>query len=74
MISSSVGSGHPEKYSYEMPHEYLPGWGNLSGKYFQLNVITSLIWDFFQMVISLLGKATYSHFLRVITSTQQLLF
>ena len=23
MISSSVGSGHPGKYSYEIPHEYL---------------------------------------------------
>ena len=32
MISSSVGSGHPGKYSYETPHEYLKGWRNLSGK------------------------------------------
>ena len=32
MISSFAGSGHPGKYSYEIPHEYLPGWGNLSGK------------------------------------------
>ena len=23
MISTSVGSGHPGKYSYEIPHEYL---------------------------------------------------
>ena len=23
MISFSVGSGHPGKYSYEIPHEYL---------------------------------------------------
>ena len=32
MISSSVGSGHPVKYSYEIPHEYLSGWRNLPGK------------------------------------------
>ena len=32
MIPSSVCSGHPGKYSYEIPHEYLSGWGNLSGK------------------------------------------
>ena len=32
MTSSSVGSGHPGKYSYEILHEYLSGWGNLSGK------------------------------------------
>ena len=32
MISSSVGSGHPGKYSYEIPHEYLSERVNLSGK------------------------------------------
>ena len=32
LISSSVGSGHLGKYLYEIPHEYLKGWGNLSGK------------------------------------------
>ena len=32
MTSSSVGSGHPGKYSYEILHEYLSGWGNFSGK------------------------------------------
>ena len=32
MISFSVGSGHPGKYSYDTPHEYLSGWGNLSGE------------------------------------------
>ena len=32
MISSSVGSGHYGKYSYEIRHEYLKGWGNLLGK------------------------------------------
>ena len=32
MISSSFGSGHPIKYSYEIHHEYLSGWGNYSKK------------------------------------------
>ena len=30
--SSLVGSGHPDKYSYEISHEHLSEWGNLSGK------------------------------------------
>ena len=29
MVSSSVSSGHPDKYSYEIPQENLLGWGNL---------------------------------------------
>ena len=45
MISSSAGSGHPRKYSYEIPHEYLKGWGNHSGKIISVN--TSLIWFLF---------------------------
>ena len=32
MISSSVGSGHPGKYSYEIPHEYLSRCGTSSKK------------------------------------------
>ena len=32
MIFFSVDSGHHDKYSYEMSHEYLSGWGNLLGK------------------------------------------
>ena len=32
MTSSFVGSSNPGKYSYEIPHEYLNGWGNLLGK------------------------------------------
>ena len=32
MISSSVGSGHPGKYSYDIPHEYLKGWREPLGK------------------------------------------
>ena len=30
MISSSVVYGHPVKYFYEIPHEYLAGSGNRS--------------------------------------------
>ena len=32
IISSSVCSGHHDKYSYEIPYEYLLGWGSLSEK------------------------------------------
>ena len=32
LIISSVGSDHPDQYSYEIPHEYLSGWENLSEK------------------------------------------
>ena len=32
LIVSSVGSGHPDQYSYEIPYEYLSGWENLSDK------------------------------------------
>ena len=32
MVSSSVSSGHPDKYSNEIPHEDLLGWGNLLGR------------------------------------------
>ena len=66
------------------------GEGTSPGKYFQLNVITSLIWflffwnsDFsshFSHMLPLFqdnfisGEATSSHFFRVTNSTQQLLF
>ena len=30
--SSTVGSSYPGKYSYEIPCEYLLGWGNLLRK------------------------------------------
>ena len=49
IISFSVGSGHHDKYLYEIPQKYLSGWRNLQGKIMQLNVITSLIWDFFSI-------------------------
>ena len=54
MISSSVGSDQPGKYSYEIPHEYLKGGGNLSGKIIsvKLNHQSNLVSSFFQMSIS----------------------
>ena len=33
LISSLVGSGHFDKYSYETPFEWLSGWGNLLVQY-----------------------------------------
>ena len=88
MISSSVGSGHPGKYSYEIPHEYLKGLGNLSGEIISAkrNHQSNLVSFFFQIAISpleyvvtfsgqhYLGKVTSSQFFRVTTLTQQLLF
>ena len=32
IICLSVSSGHFDKYSYEVSHEYLSGWENLTGK------------------------------------------
>ena len=53
-------------------------------KQFLLNVITSLIWDFFQILFShiqrifkdsyIFEETTFLHFFRVTTSTQKLLF
>ena len=88
MISSSVSSGHPGQYSYDIPHEYLKGCGNLSGKtisikrnhqpnlvsfFFKQRFPLSLMLPLFQDNL-ILGKATSSHFFRVTTATQQLLF
>ena len=62
------------------------GKGVSRGKYLLFNIITSLIWNFFQMAISILatqwlfqdsfifGETTSSYFFRVTTSIQQLLF
>ena len=38
IISSSVTSSHPDKYLYEIPHEYFSGRGNLSEKIISINV------------------------------------
>ena len=48
VISSLVGSGHPDKYSYQISHEYLSGKGNLSRKIYLINLLL-----LFQMVICL---------------------
>ena len=49
MISSSIGSGHSGKNSYEMrlPMSTYQGEGTSRGKQFQLNVIVLLIWFLF---------------------------
>ena len=57
MISSSVGSS---QYSWRILHEYLPGWGNLSGKIISIkrNHQSGV---YFQIAISLIGcVATFS--------------
>ena len=87
MITSSVDSGHPSKDSHEIPHESLSGWGNLSGKiisikrnhYSNLRFFCKCGFPFSYMLqlfqnSFIYGEATSSHFFRVTTSTQQLLF
>ena len=87
MITSWVGSGHPGKDSHEIPHESLSGWGNLSGKiisikrnhYSNLRFFCKCGFPFSYMLqlfqnSFIYGEATSSHFFRVTTSTQQLLF
>ena len=32
MIFSSIGSVHPNNYTYEILHEYLSGWWKILGK------------------------------------------
>ena len=86
MISSSVSSGLPGKYSHEIPHEHLSGRANHSGEIIsikhnhQSNLGFFFKWRFpfshkqqlFQDSF-VFGEATSSHFFRVTTSTQQLL-
>ena len=56
-ISSSVGSS---QYSWRISHEYLPGWGNLSGKIISIKR-NHLSGVYFQIAISLIGcVATFS--------------
>ena len=77
LIISSVGSGHTNQYSHEIPHEYLFGWEKFSEKIiltkrkhnFPYRMCSNFFWYSFTF-----GEATSSHFLRVTTSTQQLLF
>ena len=85
MISSSVSSGYPGNYSYEIPHEYLSGWGNLSGKMISIkrnhwsNLDFFFKWRFpFSHMLRLFQdnfifeEATSSYFFRVTISTQLL--
>ena len=82
MISFSVGSGHPGKYSYEGKLRKIKRYS-----WEKLSVIASLIWFLFfkqRFPFShmlplfqdnfILVEATSSRFFRVTTSTQQLLF
>ena len=62
MLFSSIGSVHPGKYSYEIPHEYSSGWRNLSGKIISMkrNHQSNLV-SFLQIAIFLLADvATFS--------------
>ena len=84
MVSSQLGSGHPDKYSFEIPNEYLSRRGNLL---WEVNSITRNrqfnLGFLFQMTISRLAyAAAFSgqlcfwrrHFFSIMTSTQQLFF
>ena len=73
MISSSVGFGHPGKYSYGIPHEYLSGQGNLLEKIISIKIITSLIWDFYQTAMPRLAKIGQDNFFRTALFLKRLL-
>ena len=64
MISSSFGSS---QYSWGVSFEYFPDWENLSGKSFQLHVITSLICFVFLFCYFFFFKQRFpfSHVLRL---------
>ena len=66
-----ISSGHAGKYSCEIPHKYLL---ELLGDFFsKWRFLFSHMLQLFQNSF-IFGEATYSHFFRVTTSTQQLLF
>ena len=77
LIISSIVSGHPDQYLYEIPHEYLSGREKPSEKiisaelkrYFPYCICSNVFKDSF-----IFGETTSSQFFRVTTSTQQLLF
>ena len=67
----SVGSGKSNQYSYEIPHKYLPGWGNLSEKiistkckYCFPNRICSNFFSFMKPKITLIFFHSFSFLLR----------
>ena len=87
MISSFVGSGYLDKYSYEIPHEYLFGWGNLSGekipikgnRQFNLGLFFQMAFPFLHIQLLfqdsfIFGEATSLLLFRGTTLTQHLLF
>ena len=55
MIYSSFDSGHLGSIHMKFPMNTYQGEGTFQGKQLQLNIITRLIWDFFQIAISLLA-------------------
>ena len=58
IISSSVGSGHSDKYSYVIPHEHLSGRQSHLGKIISIKYNRQFnLGFFFQMAISLLTYA-----------------
>ena len=77
MIYSSFCSGHPGKYSYEIPHEYFSGWGDLSGirDFFSNGDFSSHICcDFFRTAFFFFWRSCFFALFKVTTSTHQLLF
>ena len=78
VISSLVSSGHPDKYSYEIPHEFLPGRGKLSGKmisikrnpYFNLGLFVFKWWFPFSIFATFSGQLYFrrSNFFKLLWS------
>ena len=66
MISSKVSFGYPDKYSYEIPNEYLSGWRNFSGKIIVIKPFSHMLRLFQDSFI--FREATSSHFISVTTS------
>ena len=70
-ITSSVGFGHPVKYSYEIPHEYSSEWGNISRKFFSNgDFLSPICCDFFRSFV--FGESTLFHFNTTVTFSEQL--
>ena len=79
IISSSVGSGHSDKYSYVIPHKHLSGRQSHLGKIISIKYKFNWLFPFSHTLrlyqgSFVFGEASSSHFFRVTTSAQQLLF
>ena len=87
MISSSIGFGHPGKYSFGNPHEYLSGWRKLSriwDFFSNSNFSSPICCDFFRTVLFLeklllQNFSEYllrhnSYFFRAVNSSEELIF